>query len=76
MGPNGVLLRAVTPPISRETVRIALLLAALNDLEVKAADIMNAYITAPVEEKIWTILGPEFGADQGKKATIVRAIYG
>ena len=62
--------------ISRESVRIALLLAALNDLEVKAADIMNAYITAPVEEKIWTILGPEFGADQGKKAIIVRAIYG
>jgi len=62
--------------ISRETVRIALLLAAFNDLEVKAADIMNAYITAPVEEKIWTILGPEFRADQGKKATIVRAIYG
>ena len=29
-----------------------------------------------MEEKIWTILGPEFGADQGKKATIVRAIYG
>ena len=62
--------------ISRESVRIALLLAALNDLEVKAADIMNAYITAPVEEKIWTILGPEFGVDQGKKAIIVREIYG
>ena len=32
--------------ISRETVRIALTLAALNDLEVKVADIQNAYITA------------------------------
>ena len=52
--------------ISRESVRIVLLLSTLNDLEVKAVDIMNAYITAPVEEKIWTILGPEFGADQGK----------
>ena len=62
--------------ISRESVRIALLLAALNDLEVKAADIMNAYIIAPVEEMIWRIIGPEFGADQGKKAIIVRAIYG
>eukprot|EP00804_Cyclotella_cryptica_P002923 CCRYP_013282-RB/>CCRYP_013282-RB protein AED:0.39 eAED:0.39 QI:0/-1/0/1/-1/1/1/0/114 len=46
-----------------ETVRIALTLAALNDLEVKVADIMNAYVTAPTEEKIWTILGPEFGND-------------
>jgi len=62
--------------ITRESVRIALLLAALNDLEVKAADITNAYIRAPVEEEIWTILGAAFGADQGKKAMIVRAIYG
>eukprot|EP00804_Cyclotella_cryptica_P003089 CCRYP_006074-RA/>CCRYP_006074-RA protein AED:0.29 eAED:0.04 QI:0/0/0/0.75/0.33/0.5/4/0/1079 len=61
--------------VGRETVRIALTLAALNDLEVKVADIMNAYVTAPTEEKIWTILGPEFG-DQGKKAVIVRALYG
>eukprot|EP00804_Cyclotella_cryptica_P014742 CCRYP_021053-RA/>CCRYP_021053-RA protein AED:0.33 eAED:0.33 QI:0/0/0/1/0.33/0.25/4/0/339 len=27
-------------------------------------------------KKIWTILGPEFGDDQGKKAVIVRALYG
>ncbi|KAL7545200.1 hypothetical protein ACHAWF_014099 [Thalassiosira exigua] len=62
--------------VSRETVRLALLLASLNDLEVKAADIMNAYITAPVTEKIWTVLGPEFGEDACKSAIIVRAIDG
>eukprot|EP00804_Cyclotella_cryptica_P030525 CCRYP_020633-RA/>CCRYP_020633-RA protein AED:0.28 eAED:0.28 QI:0/0/0/1/0/0/4/0/472 len=56
--------------VGRGTVRIALSLAALNDLEVKVADIMNAYVTAPTEEKIRTILGPEFGDDQGKKAVI------
>ena len=39
--------------VSRETVRIALLLAALNGVEVKMADIENAYITAPCSEKIW-----------------------
>jgi hypothetical protein len=37
---------------------------------------MNAYVTAPTEEKVWTTLGPEFGADQGKKAIIIRATYG
>ena len=37
---------------------------------------MNAFITAPITEKGWTILGHEFGADQGKKALIVRALYG
>ena len=39
--------------VSRESARIALTLAALNDLEVKTGDIMNAYLTAPVGEKIW-----------------------
>ena len=62
--------------VSRESVRIALTIAALNDLEVKTADIKNAYLTAPVSEKIWTILGPEFGQDSGKKAVVVRALYG
>jgi hypothetical protein len=33
--------------VSRETVCIALTIAALNDLEVKAADILNAYISGP-----------------------------
>ncbi|KAL7524009.1 hypothetical protein ACHAWF_000783 [Thalassiosira exigua] len=62
--------------VSRETVRLALTIAALNDLEVKCGDVMNAYITAPVQEKIWTVLGPEFGEDEGKKAIIVRSLYG
>ena len=62
--------------VARDTVRIALTIAALNDLEVKASDVQNAYLTAPCEEKIWTRLGPEFGPDQGKRAVIVRALYG
>ncbi len=72
-----------TPPfltyasvVSRETVRIALLMAALHDLEVKAADVENAYLTAPTTERVWTICGPEFGPDAGKKAIICRALYG
>ena len=60
--------------VSRESVRIALTLAALNDLDVKTADIENAYLTAPVSEKIWCYLGPEFGDDKGKKAIIVRSL--
>ena len=62
--------------VSRESVCIALTLAALNDLEVKTADIENAYLTAPVTKKIWCILGPEFGDDAGKTAIIVRSLYG
>jgi hypothetical protein len=51
-------------------------IAALNDLEVKVGDVLNAYINAPITEKVWTILGPEFGPDAGKTALIVRALYG
>jgi hypothetical protein len=61
--------------ISRKTVRIALMLAAFNDLQVKAGDVLNAYITTPVKEKVWTILGPKFGNDAGKGAIIVCALY-
>ena len=59
-----------------ETVCIALMLAALNDLQVKAGDVLNAYITAPCKEKVWTVLGPEFGSEAGKGAIIVLALYG
>jgi hypothetical protein len=63
--------------VSRETVRIALTIAALNSLDVKTGDVMNAYITAPVTEKVWTVLGPEFGnAECGLHTVIVRALYG
>jgi hypothetical protein len=62
--------------VSRESVRIALTLAALNDLEVKTSDIQNAYLSAPVSESVWLKCGPEFGTNAGKRAIIVRALYG
>jgi hypothetical protein len=51
-------------------------MAALNDLNVKVGDVLNAYITAPITEKVWTVLGPEFVIDAGKSAIIVHALYG
>jgi hypothetical protein len=62
--------------VSRETMRLALTFASLNDLEVKVGDVLNTYITAPVKEKVWTILRPEFGLDSGKSAITVCALYG
>jgi hypothetical protein len=56
--------------VSRETVRITLIMAAPNDLEVKVGDVLNAYITAPITEKVLTVLGPEFATDAGKTAVI------
>ena len=63
--------------VSRESVRIAFTIAALNDHDVRVADIVNAYLTSPCDEKVWTILGPEWGSDLvGKRALIVRSLYG
>ena len=64
--------------VSRDTVRLSLLLAALNDLELIACDIGNAYLNAPCREKVHVILGAEiFGEEfKGKRAIIVRALYG
>jgi hypothetical protein len=62
--------------VSRESVITTLTLAALNDLDVKMADIENAYLTAPITEKVWTVLRPEFGDDAVKRALIVRSLYG
>ena len=67
-----------TTVVIKETVRITLMImiAALNDLEVKLGNILNAYIQTPVAEKLWTTLGPEFGKDARKTTVFVRALYG
>jgi Reverse transcriptase (RNA-dependent DNA polymerase) len=57
-------------------VRIALTIAALNDLKVMACDIQNAYLTADCREKIWTRAGPEFGSEAGKIFIVKKALYG
>ena len=63
--------------VSRESVRIALTYAALNDVDVTAADIGNAYLQAPSSQKYFVICGPEFGLENvGKRALIRRALYG
>ena len=63
--------------VSRESVRIALTYAALNSIEVMAADIKNAYLQAPSSEKHYIVCGPEFGLENvGKYGLIRRALYG
>jgi hypothetical protein len=51
-------------------------MAALNDLKVKVGDVLTAYITDPIIEKVWAVLGPEFGSDASKSAIIVCALHG
>jgi hypothetical protein len=62
--------------VSRDSVRIACTLAALNGLEILAADIQNAYLSAPTEERLFVVAGLEFPPNlRGRPAKIVRALY-
>jgi hypothetical protein len=62
--------------VSRDSVRLFFLLAALNDVEVLSCDIQNAYLTAQTKEKLWIRVDAAFGSDKGRPAKIVRALYG
>lgn len=62
--------------VSRDTVRIFFLLAALNDLDIKACDVQNAYVQAKTKEKVWFRGKREFGLPEGSVVVIVRALYG
>jgi Reverse transcriptase (RNA-dependent DNA polymerase) len=63
--------------VSRDSVRIVFLLAALNDMSVLCADVGNAYINAPCRGKYCILCGPEFGpAREGCWAILVRVLYG
>jgi len=55
------LLTLIPPPstthasvVSQESVPIAFLIAGLNDFDIEAADIGNAYLNAPPREKVWS----------------------
>ena len=63
--------------VSRESIRIDLVYDSLNGLQVCGCDIQNAYLQAPASENHYIICGPEFGIEnEGKRAIIVRALYG
>jgi hypothetical protein len=63
--------------VSRDSIQIVLTIASLNNLEVLAADVQNAYLNAPTKENCYTIAGIDFGPDnEGRPLLIVRALYG
>ena len=61
--------------VSRDSVRICLLLAASNDLDDLSGDIENTYLTVPCREKYLTIGGKEISSNQDKSSIIMKALY-
>ena len=52
------------------------MLALLNDIDVVASNIDNAYLNDPCRERIRAKAGPEFGSQKGCVMLMVRALYG
>ncbi len=63
--------------VSWDSVKIAFLIAALNDINIMACDIGNVYLNAPCREQIWFVAGAECGENyKGMVCKLVKALYG
>ena len=57
-------------------IRVCLLLAIYNNLDICAADVSSAYLEAYTQEKLYIIAGPEFKELEGHILLIDKALYG
>ena len=57
--------------VSRESVRIAFTYAAINGLDVFAADVRNAYLQAPSSQKDYIVCGTEVGLENVGKVALI-----
>ena len=57
-------------------VRMVAFIAELNDLELWATDIGNAYLESFTKEKVYIAAGPEFGDREGHTLIMQKALYG
>ena len=56
-------------------LKLVIFLGKLNNLELWGADIGNAYLEAPTEEKLYIVAGPEFEDWEGYILTFSKALY-
>ena len=62
--------------VRRDSVQLAFMIAFLNNIELIACDVGNAYLYAPCQEKVWFVAGREFGSRRGTVVKVIRALYG
>jgi len=59
-----------------ETIWLGLTIAAMNGLDVCAADIGNAFLYGRTQERIYMIAGQEFDKVAGEPLIIDKGLYG
>ena len=62
--------------VSLRNLKLIIFLGKLNNLELWGADIGNAYLEAPTEEKLYIVAGPEFEGWEGYILTFSEALHG
>ena len=62
--------------VSIKTIRVSFVLAAMNTLEVFAADVSTAYLYGKTRKKVYVNAGKEFGEHEGKRMLIDKGLYG
>lgn len=63
------------PVMAQRSLRVLLSLAAAQDLEIRQADVVTAFLHAPVEEELYIELPPGYGKP-GMVARLNKAVYG
>ena len=62
--------------VSMDTIRLAFIMGALNNLDVCAADISTAFLYGKTREKVYVITEKEFGEHAGKRLIVAKSCYG
>ena len=62
--------------VSLRNLKLVIFLGKLNNLELWGADIGNAYLEAPTEEKLYIVAGPEFENREHYILTFSKVLYG
>jgi hypothetical protein len=57
--------------VLRDSIWLAFLIAAMNDIDKMSCDLENAYLNAPCREKIWFEGGIKCGKNQGKVCVVI-----
>ena len=59
-----------------DTIRLAFVMGALNNLDICAADISTAFLYRKTRGKVYVIAGKEFGKHVGKQMIVDKSCYG
>ena len=62
--------------VSRDSVRIFLMLESLDIIDLKCANVHHSYLITNLKEIVWLQARQEFGVQKGKVVVIIRALYG